>query len=97
MQKSSTFITGYEIHPSREEEVSHTTTVDQQSLTTALFETALFQLDFPAFLRERTRTATPCGEAIDINVTTNPIALTSLGARGNLINERGKGRVSDSE
>jgi hypothetical protein len=79
-------------------EKKHTTVVNQQTgLTTSLFEAALLQLDFPAFLRERTRAATPCGEAIGINVPMNAIALTSLGASGNLINGRGKGRVSDSE
>jgi hypothetical protein len=74
--------------------------VNQQiGLTTSLSESvaALLQLDFPAFLREGTRAATPCGEAIGINVPTNVIALTGLGASGNLINGREKGRVSDSE
>ena len=95
---SSTFVTGYEIDPSREEGNSHTTVVNQQTgVTTSVIEAALLQLDFPAFLRERTRAATPCGEAIGIKVPTNAIALTSLAASGNLINGRGKGRVSDSE
>ncbi len=83
------------MNASREEENPHTTDVNQQTgHTTSVFEAALLQLDFPAFLRERTRAATPCGEAIGVNVPTNAIALTSLGASGNLINRRG---VSDSE
>jgi hypothetical protein len=86
------------MNPYGEEESSHTTDVNHQTgLTTSVFEAALLQLDFPAFLRERTRAATPCSKTIGVSVPTNVIALTSLGASGNLINGRGKKRVSDSE
>lgn len=50
----------------------------------SFIKAALLQLDFPAFLRQRTRAATPRGEAIAIRVPTNPIAFTSFGTSVNL-------------
>src|SRR5882757_881624 len=52
--------------------------------STSLSKTALLQLDFPAFLRERTRATKTRGEAIAIRVPTNAIALTSFFATVNL-------------
>jgi hypothetical protein len=47
-------------------------------------ETALLQLDFPSFLRERTRAAKKPNETVAIHVPTNAIALASVGASCNL-------------
>ena len=47
--------------------------------STSLLKTSLFQLDFPAFLRDRTRTTEERAEAIATRVATNAIALTNLG------------------
>jgi hypothetical protein len=50
----------------------------------SLLETALLQLDFPAFLRERTAVAAESREAIGESVAANVIALTDFFASGNL-------------
>ena len=50
----------------------------------SLLETALLQLDFPAFLRERTAVAAPRRETIGASVAANVIALTDFFASGNL-------------
>ena len=47
-------------------------------------ETALLQLDFPAFLREGQRPAAKRHNAILRRVSTNAIALTNFGASANL-------------
>ena len=47
-------------------------------------ETALLQLNFPAFLRDSTRAAAPQREAIANRVSTNAIALTNFLASVNL-------------
>ena len=45
----------------------------------SLLKTSLFQLDFPAFLRGRTRFTEARAEAIATRVATNAIALTNFG------------------
>ena|SRR5712671_6845826 len=83
---SSTFVTGYKISSQRKRKLH----IRINTVLTTSPEAALLQLDFPAFLRERTRATKRGAQAIGINVSANAIALTNLGARGNLINEAGK-------
>ena len=54
---------------------------------TSLSETSLFQLNFSAFLRVRTRAATRHSEAIATLVPTNAIALTNFHANACLSKE----------
>ena len=58
----------------------------------SLSKTALFQLNFSAFLRVRTRSATHHSEAIATLVPTNAIALTHFLAKACLSKEGRHGR-----